>query len=401
MHLKSAVVSQDEWEKLECSFTSPSMFEIVIFYLWGPSDGVDLLVDSVEIYPSNPLEKSQCADIDGQIIMNPHFENACDSIWAGRGCKICKQECLNDGEVLPWSGKFFASAIQRGKNYYGIQQGITGRVRVNTMYNVTAMVRIFGGVCSADVRATVWVIEPSFPERYISIGNVQASDKEWRELKGKFFIRSPSKEFRPSRAIIYVEGPPQDTDILIDSFIVNPAEKIPSSFLSPEEECGEHTVDNAITNHDFSEGLASWICSGSVHLGNSNSNVKSNSGENYAIVLGNKDSGQWLKQNITAKLSSGSFYIILAYFRASEKEVEVIAKLKLKHVDSEETSFNVGRSIVPIEKWEKLEGHFFLTGEFESVVLCFGCYSRKEFFVDSVLVFSPNRVLPFHPIETY
>lgn len=53
---------------------------------------------------------------------------------------------------------------------------------------------------------------------------MQATDKEWVHLKGKFLLNGSA-----SRVVIYVEGPPPGTDILLNSFTVKHAEKIPPS----------------------------------------------------------------------------------------------------------------------------------------------------------------------------
>lgn len=53
---------------------------------------------------------------------------------------------------------------------------------------------------------------------------MQATDKNWVQLQGKFLLNGS-----PARVIIYIEGPPAGTDILVNSLVVNHAEKIPPS----------------------------------------------------------------------------------------------------------------------------------------------------------------------------
>lgn len=80
---------------------------------------------------------------------------------------------MGDGKILPQSGKFFASATERTQTWNGIQQEITGRVQRKLVYEVAAIVRIFGNnVSSADVRVTLWVQTQNLREQYISIAKL-------------------------------------------------------------------------------------------------------------------------------------------------------------------------------------------------------------------------------------
>lgn len=49
-------VSNGKWEKLEGKFSLSTMPDKVVFYLEGPSPGVDLLIQSVVISCSSPNE---------------------------------------------------------------------------------------------------------------------------------------------------------------------------------------------------------------------------------------------------------------------------------------------------------------------------------------------------------
>ena len=52
--------------------------------------------------------------------------------------------------------------------------------------------------------------------------SVQATDKDWVQLQGKFLING-----NPSSVVIYLEGPPPGTDILLNSMVVRHAPKTP------------------------------------------------------------------------------------------------------------------------------------------------------------------------------
>lgn len=256
-------VSKEGWEKLEGTFSLATMPDRVVFYLEGPAPGVDLLIESVIITCSCPSECNNArpcsGDGDGNIILNPQFDDGLNN-WSGRGCKIVIHDSMADGKIVPLSGKLFASATERTQSWNGIQQEITERVQRKLAYEVTAVVRIFGNnVTSADIRATLWVQTPNLREQYIGIANLQATDKDWVQLQGKFLLNGS-----PKRVVIYIEGPPAGTDILVNSFVVKHAEKIAPS-PPPVIENPAFGV-NIIQNSNLSDGTNSWFPLGNCTL---------------------------------------------------------------------------------------------------------------------------------------
>ncbi|XP_050264892.1 endo-1,4-beta-xylanase 1 isoform X1 [Quercus robur] len=257
-------VSKEKWEKLEGTFSLPAMPDRVVFYFEGPSPGVDILIESVVITCSSPSEcesvSQRCFDAgDENIILNPKFEDGLNN-WSGRGCKIVLHDSMADGKIVPLSGKYFASATERTQNWNGIQQEITGKVQRKLAYDVTAVVRIFGNnVTNSDVRVTLWVQTPNLREQYIGVANAQATDKDWVQLQGKFLLNGS-----PSKVVIYVEGPPSGTDILLNSLIVKHAEKTPPSF-PPVIENPAFGV-NIIQNSSLSDGTNGWFPLGNCTL---------------------------------------------------------------------------------------------------------------------------------------
>lgn len=254
-------VSNEKWETLEGTFVLATVPDRVVFYLEGPNPGIDLLVKSVTISCSSPMTASRCGADDGDenIILNPAFEDGLNN-WSGRGCKVLLHDSMADGKITPQSGKFFAAATERTQTWNGIQQDITPRVKRKFAYEVTAIVRIYGNnVTSADVRATLWVQTPDKREQYIGISNVQATDKDWAQLQGKFLINGS-----PSSVVIYLEGPPAGTDILLNSLVVKHAPKTPPS-PPPAIQNASFGV-NIVQNSELSDGTNGWFPLGNCTL---------------------------------------------------------------------------------------------------------------------------------------
>ncbi|XP_050363341.1 endo-1,4-beta-xylanase 1-like isoform X1 [Argentina anserina] len=254
-------VSTGKWEKLEGKFTLSTMPDKAVFYLEGPSPEIDLLIQSVVISCSSPKERRQgnVSPGDEDVVLNPNFEDGLSN-WTGRSCKVVLHDSMGDGKIVPQSGKVFAAATERTQNWNGIQQDITGRVQRKLAYEATAVVRIFGNnVTSSVVRATLWVQSPNGREQYIGISNIQATDKDWAQLKGKFLLNGS-----PSKVVIYLEGPPAGTDILVNSIVVKHAEKAPPS--SPPDIENPGFGVNIIDNSNLSNGTNGWFPLGNCTL---------------------------------------------------------------------------------------------------------------------------------------
>lgn len=259
-------VSKGQWTNLEGSFSLKTSPDRVVFYLEGPPPGVDLLIESVIISCSsidgnNSGSSKECViEGDENIILNPRFEDGLNN-WSGRGCKIVLHDSMADGKIKPQSGKFFVATTGRTQTWNGIQQEVTGRVQRKLAYELIAVVRIFGNynVTSADVRATLYVQTPDLREQYISIASVQATDKDWVQLQGKFLLNGS-----PLKVVIYLEGPPQGVDILLNSLVVKHAAKVPPS-PPPIIENTAYGV-NIITNSNLLDGTNSWFPLGNCIL---------------------------------------------------------------------------------------------------------------------------------------
>lgn len=260
LFIQRTPASRGKWEKLEGKFCLQNKPERVVFYLEGPSAGVDLLIESVAICCESECISTVCITAgDQNIILNPRFEDGLNN-WAGRGCKILLKESMGDGKIVPLTGKYFAATAERTQTWNGIQQEITGRVQRKLVYEVAAVVRIFGNkVSTSDVRITLWVQASDLREQYIGVTNVQATDKDWAQMQGKFLLNG-----KPSRVIIYFEGPPAGTDILVNSLVVKHASKVPPS-PPPAIENPAYGV-NIIENSSLNDGTKVWFPLGNCKL---------------------------------------------------------------------------------------------------------------------------------------
>uniref|UniRef100_A0A0D3FMA5 CBM-cenC domain-containing protein n=1 Tax=Oryza barthii TaxID=65489 RepID=A0A0D3FMA5_9ORYZ len=204
---------------------------------------------------------------DDNIILNPEFDSGLDN-WSGSGCKIELHDSLDDGKVLPVSGKYFVAATGRTDTWNGVQQDVTSRLQRKLLYEVAATVRLSGAAATpspCEVRATVAVQNTDGRQQYISVAKSPAvSDKEWMQLQGKFLLNGTV-----AKAAIYIEGPPAGVDLLLDSLVVKHAQKATPA-PAPDFKNLEYGA-NILQNSDLDDGVNGWFglgsCALSVHGG--------------------------------------------------------------------------------------------------------------------------------------
>ncbi|KAG4200468.1 hypothetical protein ERO13_A05G213200v2 [Gossypium hirsutum] len=405
MFIGKTSVSKGKWEMVEGIFSLPTVPNQVIFYLEGPPPGVELLIDSVVIRcpSSSKSEKSTsigCSAVGDEVIINPQFENGLSN-WSGRGCQVVLHDSMADGKILPETGKFFASASERTQNWNGIQQEITGRVQRKLAYNVTAVVRIFGNnVTTATIQATLWVHTPDRGEQYIGIGKVQATDKDWVQLQGKFLLNGS-----PSRVIIYLEGPPPGTDILVNALSVKHAEKIPP-LPPPIIENPDYGV-NIVTNSQLSDGTDGWF-----PLGNCNFSAASGSPKilppmardslgvheplsgRYILVKNRTQTWMGPAQMITDKLKLFLTYQVSAWVRigsgaSGPQNVNVALGVDNQWV-------NGGQAEIKDRRWHEIGGSFRIEKQpLKVMVYVQGPAAGVDLMVAGLQIFPVDRVARF------
>ncbi|XBI74054.1 hypothetical protein VPH35_067669 [Triticum aestivum] len=189
---------------------------------------------------------------DDNIILNPEFDGGLDG-WSGSGCKIELHDSLDDGKVLPATGKYFVAATGRTDTWNGVMQDVTARLQRKTAYEVAATVRLSGAnVSPCEVRATLAVQTTDGRQQYIAVGKLQASDKDWAQLQGKFLLNSTV-----AKATIYIEGPKAGVDLLLDCLVVKHAQKAPP--CSPPDFQNLEYGANIIQNSNLDDGLNCWF----------------------------------------------------------------------------------------------------------------------------------------------
>nr|XP_024401713.1 uncharacterized protein LOC112294935 isoform X5 [Physcomitrium patens]XP_024401714.1 uncharacterized protein LOC112294935 isoform X5 [Physcomitrium patens] len=328
--------SSTEWATLEGRLHLDTHPRKVVFYLEGPPSGVDLLVSTVIIKHANPPEcegsplkrkrteaNSTRTGISDSIVRNATFSQGLRN-WKLRGSRGFVCNCLESPEVLPLEGKSFAVATQRIATWSGIEQTITDRIDLETIYEVAAAVRISGSCLKATVKATLYLREADNSERYITMGTVEANTTEWKLLEGRMILLKA-----PSYVSVYLEGPPPETDILVDSFYIRPASK-PEPPNPPIIKDPKYGV-NIIENHDLQHGSKLWFGQGSARLSVASGAptvvppaaalslpCSTSLSGNYLIAANRTQGWEGPAQNITDKLQLFVVYQVSAWVRVGK-----------------------------------------------------------------------------------
>ncbi|XP_057532429.1 endo-1,4-beta-xylanase 3-like isoform X2 [Amaranthus tricolor] len=401
-------VSNEHWETLEGTFTLATIPNHAVLYFEGPNPGIDLLIKSVKISRLNEKmcrTTSRCADGgDENIILNPTFEDGVNN-WSGRGCKIVLHDSMADGKITPKSGKFFAAATERTQFWNGIQQDITPRVQRKLAYEVTAIVRIYGNnVTNSDVRATLWVQTPDKREQYIGISTVQATDKDWAQLQGKFLINGS-----PSSVVVYLEGPPAGTDILLNSLVVKHAPKTPPS-IPPAVQNAAFGV-NIIQNSELSDGTNGWfplgnctlsVGSGSPHILPPMARESLGPHEplsgRYILVTNRTQNWMGPAQMITDKLELFLTYQVSAWVKVGStasgpQNVNVALSVDGQWV-------NGGQIEISDDRWHEIGGSFRIEKQPSKVMVYIqGPGSGVDFMLGSLQIFAVDRQARFKQLR--
>ncbi|CAM6086771.1 unnamed protein product [Calypogeia fissa] len=271
----SVSITKGKWSLFSGKLRISKLPAKAILYFEGPSPGVDILVSSVAVIPLAPqsqvgdkgMERFQAvgdqenltlAGNSRMLVQNSGFTDGLKG-WRAKNCNIYVSESLENGRILPSTGKFFAVAGNRTEGWQGIEQEITGRIEESMHYTVTCQVRIRGNVAEAHVLATLYLKGMDNKDQYITLAKGPANNSKWTELKGDFIVNK-----LPKVAVVYLEGPPGGVDLLVDNFAmfvpVRARPTGPPALKDPR--FGANIIDNT----NFEGGLGAWYPMGNCRL---------------------------------------------------------------------------------------------------------------------------------------
>jgi len=98
----------------------------------------------------------------------------------------------------------------------GPSQKITDKLKSQLTYQVAAWVRLGPGANGPQIVNVTLSVD----DRWVSGGQVQATDGKWHEVGGAFRL-----EKQPSKTIVYVSGPPPGVDVMVAGLHIFPVDR--------------------------------------------------------------------------------------------------------------------------------------------------------------------------------
>ncbi|XP_066397127.1 endo-1,4-beta-xylanase 1-like isoform X1 [Miscanthus floridulus] len=388
------LASQEHWEKMEGSFNLTTLPRRLVFYLEGPSPGVDLLIDSVTI--SYKKTEGSASSIGGteNIILNYDFS---------KGLHPWNPICCHAYVASQWSGfldgirgnsgENYAVVSKRTEHWQGLEQDITNQVSIGTAYVVSAFVRVDGNVQGqVEVKGTLRLQNADGSTCYNPVGSsVVASKEKWNKLEGSFSLTN-----MPKNVVFYLEGPPAGVDLVIDSVTITC-----SRHKQSKEVKVPSRAETIIKNPHFEDGLKNWSgrgCNICRHEFTAYGNVRPLNGSYFASATGRVHNWNGIQQEITGRVQRKVLYEISSAVRifGSANDTEVRATLWVQEY-GRERYVGLAKNQTSDKQWTHLKGKFLLHAPFtKAVIFIEGPPAGIDILVDG-LVLSPARKLQAAP----
>ncbi|XP_072991513.1 endo-1,4-beta-xylanase 1-like isoform X1 [Typha latifolia] len=396
LSIERVLASKDCWEKLEGSFSLAKLPKRAVFYLEGPPPGLDLLIDSAIVYckKTDTVVTSEISHTNS-IISNHDFS---------QGLYCWNPICCHAYVASEWSGflngvrgylgENYAVATKRAEHWQGLEQDITGKISVGTLYSVSAYVRIYGGIQgSTAVQATLRLEYPDFSTSYLCIERVLASEEHWVKLEGSFSLTT-----MPKSVVFYLEGPPPSVDLLIDSVTIS------CSALKQFEEVNTMPLtageEKIIQNPRFENGLNNWSgrgCKILRHESAGHRKILPLNGNYFASATQRSQSWNGIQQEITDRVQPKLSYEVSAFVRifGNSTYADVKATLWIQSRNGREQYISVAKTQASEKEWVHLQGKFLLHGAVsKALIFLEGPPAGIDILLDSLVITRATKVPP-------
>lgn len=412
LSLGKVIASSTGWSKLQGHFRLDTIPKKAVFYIEGPPPSVDIIVKYVDIRPCSLTEMEQKSaimkiekfsispDIEDDVLRNPNFEQGLE-FWYGQGCKVL----LLDSPTIERSSlsKHIALVTNRTSSWQGIVQDVTGRIKGKKKYEVSASVRIRGGMTSAEVLATLWIKDEAQKEHYLTLGRVTALSSGWVQLKGSVLLNQT-----PAKATAYIEGPPAGIDLLINHFsIVSIRKPSPIRPVVKDPNFGVNIVENS----NFANGLDGWSPLGpcSLSLNSGAPLVLPKAARDslvvcmpitgfYVTAKNRKHFWEGLSQNISRKIKLYVTYQVSAWVRIGHGGVGPQKVNVTLGVDGQWV--NGGEVEGDPATWREIAGSFRFDKKPENVLLYVqGPSADVDLMVSNLIIFAVDRTARFEILK--
>ncbi|KFK32154.1 hypothetical protein AALP_AA6G205000 [Arabis alpina] len=225
--------TNNAWVELKGKFIIHGSPSRVILFLEGPPPGADILLNNLVVKhaprnrPSPPpfyenpgfgvniVENSEVRD--GAI--QPWFTLGNCKLSVGQGAPRTLPPMARDtlGPHIPLGGNYIL-VTNRTQTWMGPAQMITDKLKLFLTYQVSAWVKIGGGVSSSSQNVNIAL---SVDNQWVNGGQVEVTVGEtWHEIAGSFRL-----EKQPQNVMVYVQGPAAGVDLMIAALQIFPVDR--------------------------------------------------------------------------------------------------------------------------------------------------------------------------------
>ncbi|PNY02054.1 endo-1,4-beta-xylanase A-like protein [Trifolium pratense] len=227
--------------------------------------------------------------------LNYWYLNCCDGYVISGGAG-------DQGGILMDSDQNYAVITKRNECWQGLEQDVTERISIGSIYRVSAFVGVSGpSQESAEVKATLKLEYDDSATQYLFIGRTSVIKGSWEKLEGTFSLSTI-----PKRVVFYLEGPAPGVDLFI------------KSIATSTEGCVSTEDENIIINPQFEDGLNNWsgrACKIVLNDSMADGKIVPKSGTVFACAAERTQAWNGIQQEITGRVKRKLAYELTALVR--------------------------------------------------------------------------------------
>ncbi|XP_038975140.1 endo-1,4-beta-xylanase 1 [Phoenix dactylifera] len=228
--IANSQATDSDWVQLQGKFLLNGVASKAVIYIEGPPAGADILLNSLVVKHAAKLPPSTPPDFENviygvNVIQNSNLDDGLNG-WFPLG--PCTLAIANGSPLVlppmakgsfgpsePLSGRCIL-VTNRTQSWMGPAQTITDKLELHLTYQVSAWVRV-GSQRNGPQNINVAL---GVDTQWVNGGQVEAKDDRWYEIGGSFRI-----EKKPSRVIVYVQGPSPGVDLMVAGLQIFPVDR--------------------------------------------------------------------------------------------------------------------------------------------------------------------------------
>lgn len=208
-YLDPISVTANELTSFQQSFTLSSG-DVDGLLIYGPSPGVDIVMDRLSIVPLNSAESVTLDELNTAAqVVNEQFELTANGWQSYYGGKLAYTADAS-------TGKYSLRASKRKSVYAGPTLDATGALLTDASYQLSASVKVMGSNSQQTVQAWLYYLDDS-GSHWQKLAIASASVGVWQSLEGQFAIDADGDILQ---ARLHILGPEAYHALQLDNLVI-------------------------------------------------------------------------------------------------------------------------------------------------------------------------------------